>query len=79
MHSVHLTSQSWTKDFFHHGFIFFLIATITNGAEMDQIPDMAKAIGKKCSILKRIFYQNPYELCKFFLLSFGRVTVLTMQ
>lgn len=55
MHSVHLTSHSLTKDFFLLDFIFLLIVTITNRAEMDQIPDTVKTVGKKHTILKESY------------------------
>lgn len=55
MQSVHLTSHALTKDFFFRDFIFLLIVTITNRAQMDQIPDTAETVGKKHTILKESY------------------------
>lgn len=70
-------SQSLTKDFFLLDFIFFLVEAGTDRAETEYIADTVKTVRKKCSIFKT--KKKPIKLSKFLLLSFGRVTILTMQ
>lgn len=60
MHSVHLKSHSLTEDFFLLDFIF-LIVTVTNRAEMAQIPDTVKTAAKKHNT-QRMLLQNPWKL-----------------
>lgn len=72
MHSVYLKSHSLTKDFFLLDFIF-LIVTVTNRAEMDQILDTAKIVAKN-TILKECCFKILVN-CKFPLLVFDRVTL----
>ena len=56
-----------TKDFFLLDFVFFLMVTITNRAEMDQIPDTVKTVGKKHKILKesymKILVNSAHSSC----------------
>jgi len=71
-------SQSLTKDFFLLDFIFFLVEAGTDRAETEYIADTVKTVRKKCSIFKTKKTLSN-KLSKFLLLSFGRVTILTMQ